>query len=276
MLDATKAYGLDFLFPAGDDAIGHSLAMYGEFARPLTDFLISHASKETPGTLLDVGANIGSICLPFARYRPRWRVLAVEAHRGIASLLGANALNNDLLNVTVIQAAAGAERGIVGFPDTDFSGGGNWGTLSLYTETRRKAPTLMLPLDEIAPPDTGLVKIDAEGHDAEVLRGATRLLREVRPIWLVEAATNHPETSRDVISILLSEGYSVFWFFAPFATGMSSKGRFPSDIHKGDANVVALPPGRANDWNLPPVTSPDDVRPAAATTYEYLARYGLA
>lgn len=274
MLDMTKAYGLDFIFPAGDEAIGASLALYGEFARPVTDFLIGHASKTEARTLIDAGANIGSIGLPFAKYRPSWRVIAIEAHRGIASILSANALNNDLENVSVIQAAAGATRCIVEFPDTDYSGGGNWGILSLKTETDRKAPVLMLPLDEIAPANTGLVKIDVEGHDAEVLRGASRLLRQTRPIWFVEAATNHPAEARQVIEILLSAGYAVHWFWSPFVTMAASKGRTPTDF-KGDANVVALPPGVANDWNLPAVRSADDQRPSDAASYPYLERYGI-
>lgn len=275
MLDRTIAYGLDFLFPARDDVIGASLALYGEFARPISDFLIDQATGG-PGTLLDVGANIGTIGLPFAKARPDWRVLAIEAHRGVAAILAANALNNRLLNVQVVQAAAGAAGGVADFPNIGLDTEGNWGVLSLTTPTDERAPVLMVTLDDIAPADTRLVKIDIEGADADALRGAPRLLNQVRPIWLVEASTGHPEASREVIQILLDAGYAVHWFYAPFATADALKGRVPPDLGKGDANVVALPPGVANSWNLPVVKTPDDRRPAAASDYPYLQRYGLS
>lgn len=275
MLDRTIAYGLDFLFPARDEVIGASLALYGEFARPISDFLIDHATADH-GALLDVGANIGTIGLPFAKARPNWRVVAVEAHRGVAAILSANALNNGLLNVQVVQAAAGAERGVADFPNIGLDSEGNWGVLSLDSPTDDRAPVLMVTLDDIAPADTRLVKIDIEGADAEALRGAARLLNEVRPIWLVETGSNHPAASREVIRILMDAGYAVHWFFAPFVTANALKGRVSPNLGKGDANVVALPPGVTSTWALPRVKSPDERRPAAASDYGYLQRYGLA
>jgi FkbM family methyltransferase len=275
MLDRTRAYGLDFLFPEGDSAIGESLALYGEFAAVISDFLIEHATAET-GTLIDAGANIGSVSLPFAAARPNWRVLGVEAHRGIAAIYGANAMNNRLTNVEIIQAAIAAERGLVRFPNPPLGLKRNFGTLSLNTTDFETAPILRMTLDDIAPADTRLIKIDIEGHDAEALKGAPRLMQETRPIWLVEAAVNHPETAREVVRLLLEADYRVHWFFAPFATSRALKGRKTPTLGKGDANVVALPAGVENSWNLPEIHSPDTPRPGAASDYPYLARYGMS
>src|SRR5690349_21262673 len=115
MLDRTIAYGLDFTFPLKDNAIGANLALYGEFARPISDFLIEHATAET-GLLIDAGANIGAISLPFAARRPNWRVISIEPHRGLSALLSANAVNNRLMNIEVAQVCVGLAPGIVGFP----------------------------------------------------------------------------------------------------------------------------------------------------------------
>lgn len=274
MLDRTIAYGLDFLFPAGDTAIGASLRDYGEFARSISDFLIENAT-EPGGCLIDVGANIGSICLPFAAARRDWRVIAVEAHRGIASLLSANAMTNRLTNVEVVQAAAGGETAIVEFPNPDLAMSGNYGVLGIGKTHSDMAKTLMVTLDDIAPDDVRLVKIDAEGQDANVLRGAPRLLHETRPIWLVEADSNYPGAGASVIATLLDAGYQVHWFFAPWVSNDRLKGRAPANVGTGDTNVVALPPGVPNRWGLPPVTSPGEARPGAADDYPYLKRYGL-
>src|SRR4051794_21513309 len=130
MLDRTNAYGLDFTFPLRDNAIGASLALYGEFARSIADFLIEHASADS-GLLIDARANMGAISLTFAAERPDGQVIAVEPHRGLAAILSANAINNRLMNIEVVQAAVGLEPGIVGFPSDPLGTERNFGTLSL-------------------------------------------------------------------------------------------------------------------------------------------------
>ena len=67
MLDITRAYGLDFLFPKNDMVIGASLRQYGEFARPEVELIVEHMGSGPEGSCyIDVGANIGSIALPVA------------------------------------------------------------------------------------------------------------------------------------------------------------------------------------------------------------------
>lgn len=62
----TEAYGLEFEVPVSDIGVGLCPREYGEFARPELDFITASCG----GDLLDVGANVGAICLPFASARP--------------------------------------------------------------------------------------------------------------------------------------------------------------------------------------------------------------
>jgi len=271
MLDSTVAYGLTFLFPAADSAVGASLRNHGEFARTELDFLVEMATGK--GALIDVGANIGAIGLPFASRRPDWKVLAIEAHRGLAGVLAANTLNNRLYNVDLVNAAAGAERGLADFPATPLSATTNFGSIGFKMRGGPTEAIRMLTLDEAAPPDTRLVKIDVEGFEPQVLKGAADLLARREAIWLVEATVQNPEASTEVVRVFQEAGYAVHWFYAPFATPHSPKGP-PQEAARGDANVVALPPGVANLWNLPLVGAPGEMRPGSAAAYPYLARYG--
>lgn len=271
MLDCTIAYGLSFLFPAKDSAVGASLRDYGEFARPELDFLVEAAGGA--GAFIDVGANIGAIALPFAAKRPEWRVLAVEAHRGVSGVLAANALNNRLHNVDVIHAAAGAERCLVDFPATSLSSVANFGNIGFHDRAAPMESVRMLTLDEIAPEDTRLIKIDVEGFEAEVLKGAEGLLRKRAVVWLAEATIQNPVASTTVIRTFQDAGYQVFWFYAPFVTPTAGKKR-PTQPGVGDANVVALPPGAANSWGLTPIGSAEESRPPGIAAYPYLKRYG--
>jgi FkbM family methyltransferase len=273
MLDSTVAYGLTFLFPTADSAVGASLRNHGEFARTELDFLAEAAQGS--GTLIDVGANIGAIGLPFARLKPDWKVMAVEAHRGLSGVLAANVLNNRLYNVEVIHAAAGAERGLADFPATPLTATTNFGAIGFNTSGAPMETVRMLTLDDLAPADTRLVKIDVEGFEPEVMKGASELLRRRTAVWLVEATIQNPASAASVIRTFQEAGYSTHWFFAPFATPASPKGA-PREASVGDANVVALPPGVANSWRLPPVGAPDERRPGSASAYPYLSRYGYS
>lgn len=269
VFDVTRAYGLTFHFPDRDDVIGGSLKTHGEFARPLLDFLLAAADR--PGGLyIDVGANIGAIALPFAAQRPRWQVAALEAHRGIAGLLAANAVVNGLTNVEVHHAAAGPEARLADFPSPPLQARGNHGAAGFYTVGAPTEPVRMLKLDDLAK-DVRLVKVDVEGFEPEVLKGAGRLIRDVKPIWVVEATASRAAPAREAMRIFLEAGYQLYWLFAPFVTPLAPK--TPGKLALGDLNVVAVPPGYANPWNMTPATSADGDFPNTSAAHPYIHRY---
>ena len=131
----------------------------------------------------------------------------------------------------------------------------------------------MLTIDEIASPQTRFVKIDVEGYETEVLQGAARVLAEVRPLVLLETNPDGEEAWREGLRLLLAAGYALFWFFVPFATPRTSRCALERAT-RGDANVLALPPGVANTWNLRPVTDADAQRPRTEEAHAYMKAYG--
>ncbi|WP_337188423.1 FkbM family methyltransferase [Phenylobacterium sp.] len=272
-LEIARAYDLEFRFPAGDTAVGASLRDYGEFARVILDFLVDHAGDA--GTLLDVGANIGAIALPFASRRPGWKVLAIEAHAELADILDANAKANGLANLSVVRAAAGAETGVAEFPAVSLMGERNFGDIGFDSAAEAMRPVPMVTLDEVSNRDVRLVKIDVEGFEPQVLAGAAALIAARRAVWLVEATIQHPEATAEVIRTFRSAGYEVCWFFAPFATPANGRAA-PATPGRGDSNIVALPPGTGEQWGLTRVADPDQQRPGGIDAYPYLLRYGYA
>ena len=267
MLDVTRAYGLNFLVPAADRGVGRALREAGEFARPELELILAACD----GDLLDVGANIGAIALPFAAQRPQARVVAVEAHRRIAHILAANALSNHLMNVEVFNVAAGEAAGTIEIPMPPLDGLENAGAASLYDKHAVTERVRMAPLDELAPPACRFVKVDVEGFEPRVLQGATRLLNEVRPVWLVEAARDRPNAVAKTRTILEAAGYGLWWFFSPFVTGRPAKPAFEERPLRGDVSFFACdgePP-----WPMNPVAG--DAWPQDVADFPYLARYGF-
>lgn len=271
MLKRAEAYGLSFLYPANDTAVGPCLERHGEFGRAQRDFLVSQA-KGASGVFVDAGANIGTMSVPFAKLKPDWRVVAVEAHRGVASILAANALSNGCSNVEVIHAAAGPDRRVADFPTLPLDAHTNLGTSSFYDREAPRLPVLMLPLDQIAPAETKLVKIDVEGLEPEVLAGATRLIEEVRPVWFVEAF--YKAHRAQVMETFLRAGYAVYWFYAPWVSRSPLSGVAAADDTVGDANFVCVPDGGAPQWELPTARPEDESWPTDYALYPYLKAYG--
>lgn len=262
MIETATAYGLELLVPPRDDGVGLCLRESGEFARVELELILDACD----GDLLDVGANIGAIGLPFASLRPDSKVVAIEANRKLSQILAANALNNRLSNVEVFHAVAGERSGRIEVPHAPIDRNGNIGMSSIYDKGYPTESVLMRTLDEIHPSNTRLVKIDVEGFEPRVLDGATNLLKSIRPVWLVEVSRIRPNTTALVREKLDHFGYTMYWFFSPFVspkpgTRIDSRGDFL--IYASDSH----PP-----W---PMVEVSDDWPTGIEGLPYFSRYGF-
>ena len=101
----------------------------------------------------------------------------------------------------------------------------------------RRVQVDVVRLDDVIAEPVGFIKIDVEGHELAVLEGAERILREHRPVLLVEATpTNNPATPRDVMDFLALRGYTGFFLFKNVMTPLSA---FRANVHQ-----ELLPDGR--------------------------------
>jgi FkbM family methyltransferase len=73
-------------------------------------------------------------------------------------------------------------------------------------------------LDDFKAPPPGFIKIDAEGMEFDILRGATRLMREARPFLLFENFSDYknPGSTCQPMEFLHTQGYKVFIPFLRF------------------------------------------------------------
>ena len=146
----------------------------------LPDALHIAISRGYPGladrVFVEVGANIGTTTLQAARIASRCVVFEPEP-RNLA-LLRANVAANELSDrVEVIAGAASATNGVKFLALSSVNDGGH----RVASRGEIEIPTLRLDdalADRgVAPSDIGLLWIDTEGHEAQVLAGAPVLLR---------------------------------------------------------------------------------------------------
>lgn len=161
-----------------------------------------------PGWIvLDVGANVGAHTLPIARrVGPSGLVVAFEPTAFAFEKLRRNVGLNPSLNVRVSQAAV-AERGQLAAP---FSARSSWRSDGIREEQVSSVPTIALDewfeREEVSHVD--LIKIDVDGAEWGVLRGAAGLLSRYHPRIIIEATPDHfVDPSKDPFALLIAHGY---------------------------------------------------------------------
>ncbi|HKD53573.1 MAG TPA: FkbM family methyltransferase [Steroidobacteraceae bacterium] len=138
--------------------------------------------------VVDVGANVGRHTFHMAqRVGVSGRVLAFEPVSVSFTLLAANVRGAGLRNVTLFNVALSSGPGISAMTVPTYQRARLRNYYRAHLEPGGEYPVLCLPLDAIPIPcRVRLVKIDAEGHDLQVLMGMKSLLHRDRPILVVE------------------------------------------------------------------------------------------
>ncbi len=236
-----------FYVLAADQYVSRSLKTYGEWTEDEVALLCQALN---PGdTAIDVGANLGSHTIPFARrVGHEGRVLAFEPQPRVFELLRANVELNELRNVELHGAACGAAPGEVELPPVDYAREANFGGVNVRDlEAAGRGAGVsgeripVVTLDEAVPAQrVRLLKIDVEGMEREVLAGASRLIARSRPFLYVE--NEAPESSPVLIDAMRQLGYGLHWHVVPFFDPDNVRGR-ADDVFDGMGcvNVFGAP-----------------------------------
>jgi FkbM family methyltransferase len=147
---------------------------------------------------IDVGANIGVHTVRLARLvGSRGEVIALEPDKEVAHRAHRNIMLNQLSNVHVINAAASDEAGgnvQLYRPDARDTNRARASLLRHSYLTGSASTVPVVTIDEICRGPVTLMKIDVEGHEAAVVRGAAATIDRYSPAVVFEYA---PQFLRD-------------------------------------------------------------------------------
>lgn len=188
---------------AKDEYVGRSLHYYGEYNPDETEMILSLASRDKLS--LDVGANIGVISQ--ALLAKGHNVVAFEPQPEVHKLLIMNckAAGNRYRTYNV---AVGSEMGTATMPKVHYSEKGNFGGLGIGESSLLGAYDVpLITLDSLELDPVGFIKIDVEGYELEVLKGASKLIARDRPIMYIE--DDRVEKSFKLREYISNIGYSI-------------------------------------------------------------------
>lgn len=247
------------LYNVNDMYIGRSLDTYGEYSEHEIDLM---GQVLRPGSVVvEVGANIGSLTVPLAqRVGPNGFVFAFEPERILFQNLAANIALNGLLNVATIRAAVGAAAGRAAMPPIDHRRHDNHGAWRLGPAGSGENVDVRA-IDSLELAQCRLIKIDVEGMELDVLRGADATIRRLRPALYVE--NNPGPQSAALIAHLMALDYRLWWHVPPLFRSDNffacADNVFPGIA---SANMFCLPRSVAGQIRgMSEVKGPDDPPP---------------
>ncbi|MCA9083677.1 MAG: FkbM family methyltransferase [Planctomycetaceae bacterium] len=203
------------LFEAHADCVISSALIYADM--PEYDelhFVRRHLNADD--ALIDVGANVGHIGLLLNDIVRAERIFAFEPTPVTFQRLQANwELNRTFGSPRLFQMAVGNDDGEALIPDVSVPNTMN-AIVSTEDEFPRNFVGVAVPVTRLDSmrrwwhgQRIGLLKIDVEGHEDDVFRGATNVLKQDRP-KLVMFESLDGGLSPVVNAVLTSSGYRVF------------------------------------------------------------------
>lgn len=191
---AVAPNGMVVAFPLNDFASTEFKSLvekYDSFyERTLIDFV---CSRIQPGEVfVDVGANLGYVSAFIAKAGAT--VFAVEIQRDLIPLIEQVATINDLDHLRAIHAGASSQAGLSMMPRIEANTGTRLEGQPFYVNYRDPRSLIDDFVPVIALDDAFLeaallpkvVKIDVEGHEIDVLKGARGIIAAARTTFVVE------------------------------------------------------------------------------------------
>lgn len=139
--------------------------------------------------IIDAGANIGLVAIPIAQLvqTKKGVVYAFEPQRMLAYALSGSAALNDLENIHVFNQALGAQANTLNIDSPNYNQPQDFGLFSLVAPQKNVVDTIdVITIDSMNLARVDFLKIDVEGMEIDVLKGAHHTLQRSQPWCWIE------------------------------------------------------------------------------------------
>jgi FkbM family methyltransferase len=219
------------------------------FEWPLPDAFAAWVAGSS-GSVIDVGANTGFYSLITSACAPLVHVAALEPQPDVADHLRRNVAVNHADRIEVLQVAAGDVAGSARFyiPTSEHGLVETSGSLDETFKEHHSAviDVAVVTIDEVAaarPRPLVALKVDVEGVEDLVLRGARATLVEDRPVVFFELLAHRPEPGVGIERLRRELGY-VAARFRPDGVVLAAS----VAVDEQSANHALVPEEKVDDW----------------------------
>jgi len=170
---------------------------------------------------IDIGANIGYCSIYVAAENPLSKVIAFEPHPFIGKELIRNVDINDFSNVEVKPFALGNENGEIRFYSNDLNDYNRGMSSTVDKDFSKNIAEIMVEikrLDDVIPENDykniGVIKIDTQGNELDVLKGAEGIIKAVKPVIIFEFEShtkkNIEKSKKEFVAFLKRNNYQTY------------------------------------------------------------------
>jgi FkbM family methyltransferase len=200
------------------------------------DDIIEHFTPKQGDIVVDIGANIGRYTLIASkRVGTNGKVVAIEAHPGNFEMLNRNIKLNRLTNVIPLNYAAySKETKVKLYVPGEESGNTIYNTIisdrarneDKFVQVSANTLDFLLQSKGIKQEKVNWIKIDVEGAEFEVLKGATNVLSKSKDIALLIEVHN------------LTSGKSLYGPVMEFLNSYNFIVEFEYSLHGGEKHII--------------------------------------
>ena len=220
----------------------NSVHWYGQTNDHNISFFEKSGLVKEGGVVLDCGAHAGRISVHLGHLvGPKGMVFAFDPFPQNNIQIEANAKINGMKNLICEWAGVGPE-----FGDIEVS---NEAQNLMASQQKDVIKVRQVPLDSYIEYNPTFIKIDVEGYEGEVLKGAQKLLRACRPAVLVEV---HPQfigafgaTFESLIALIPLDLYDIW---TQFIGGRPARRYYPgiNEVVGNIVDIIAIPKSQPN------------------------------
>jgi FkbM family methyltransferase len=206
----------------GPDLITNHLAQAGQYEWEVVEICRLLAGNYDEGVVYDIGANMGTVTIPLAKALPKYDFIAYEPQKQVFYQLCGNVALNDLTNVDVRNKALGSEHKNLWIDMPDYKTNGNIGAWSMSefvrehsSEARAGGKQQYVQQETLneshSEKPVRLIKMDVEGMELEILKGANYFLQSHQyPPLVYECWSQfewYEQTRKDLDAYVRGMGY---------------------------------------------------------------------
>jgi len=233
-----------------DNVISYALRLYGEYCHAEIEIMSNFLNEKS--LYVDIGTNIGYHVLGIHKNTGA-KCLGFEPHPNHFAVASYNC--QDYTDIALVNAAVSDSAGDVILTDFDVDKVTNYGEVKSPDDTEQKTITSpSVKLDDINLSGCTLIKIDVEGNELRVLKGAEQTIEKFKPVILYEAMD--VEVWKECVSFMISKGYKQYWVVSkttPMGETFKPKTENNPFGNSSVPSVLCIPEGIIQPKNLVPL-----------------------